>query len=101
MVACWLSLATGDARHRVPSLGAAVRAPSCVTFPLTGTKKGATCDAKLCDNHASSQGRNRDFCPTHAAMKPDFMDRLKARWAGCTACGLATSRTHIVLGTGP
>lgn len=34
-------------------------------FPLKGSKEGQTCDAKLCDTHASRSGPP-DYCPAHA-----------------------------------
>jgi hypothetical protein len=34
-------------------------------FPLTGEEAGKTCDAPICDVHATSVGSNRDYCPPH------------------------------------
>lgn len=40
-------------------------------FPLAGSKKGKTCDRKLCRSCAVKQpGRDRDFCPAHARATP-------------------------------
>lgn len=38
-------------------------------FPLRGKRAGATCDAKICDAHATQVGPGRDYCPAHARMK--------------------------------
>ena len=37
-------------------------------FPLAGAKLGQTCDAKLCEEHASRQVDTRDYCPPHARL---------------------------------
>ncbi len=36
-------------------------------YALTNTSSG-TCDAKLCDAHASRVGPDRDYCPPHARL---------------------------------
>jgi hypothetical protein len=37
-------------------------------FPLTGSKKGKTCDRPLCQSCAVHKEPNTDYCPTHARM---------------------------------
>lgn len=37
-------------------------------FPLKGRKAGHTCDAKLCDEHATHMGPDKDYCPPHVAL---------------------------------
>lgn len=37
-------------------------------FPLKGKKAGQTCDAKLCLEHATRVGLDRDYCPPHAKL---------------------------------
>lgn len=37
-------------------------------FPLKGRKAGKTCDKKLCDEHATKVGPDRDCCPAHASL---------------------------------
>ena len=37
-------------------------------YPLTGAKKGSTCDRSLCERCAVHQEPDLDFCPTHARM---------------------------------
>lgn len=48
--------------------------PSCRYCANTSTKlcdfpvgNGKTCDAPICDAHASSVGPDRDLCPKHAS----------------------------------
>ncbi len=50
-------------------------APSCTTphtrfcdFPLRGRKAGRTCDAKLCDSHATCAAPGKHHCPPHAIL---------------------------------
>jgi hypothetical protein len=38
-------------------------------FPIHGSKKGKTCDAPICDDHATSVGEDRDFCPPHSKQE--------------------------------
>ncbi len=55
------------------------RAPKCkfcvktstklCDFPIHGSKKGKTCDPPMCDNHATSVGEDRDFCPPHSKQE--------------------------------
>lgn len=35
-------------------------------YPLRGRKAGKTCDRKLCEQHATTMGPDRDYCPAHA-----------------------------------
>ena len=39
-------------------------------FPLTGIKKGKTCDRRLCNHCAvpDPNDKDRDYCPIHAKM---------------------------------
>jgi len=41
------------------------KAPLLCDFPIA-RKKSGTCDAKLCEGHAATQGPDRHFCPPHA-----------------------------------
>jgi hypothetical protein len=34
-------------------------------YPLKGKKEGQTCDAKLCESHATRLGPGKDYCPAH------------------------------------
>jgi hypothetical protein len=55
------------------------RAPKCkfcgkvsaklCDFPVHGSKQGKTCDAPMCDDHATSVGEDRDFCPDHCRQE--------------------------------
>ena len=38
-------------------------------FQLRGAKAGETCDAKLCEIHATPVGDGRDYCPAHVRAK--------------------------------
>ncbi len=38
----------------------------------------STCDAKLCDRHAVSDGKDRDLCPAHAQHAVDVDGTLEA-----------------------
>lgn len=42
-------------------------APKLCDYPV-GRKKSGTCDAKLCEQHAAAQGKDRDFCPPHSKL---------------------------------
>jgi hypothetical protein len=37
-------------------------------FPLTGVKKGTTCDRPICSGCAKRVGPSRDYCPAHASL---------------------------------
>lgn len=37
-------------------------------FPLRGSKAGRTCDAKICDGHATCAGPGKDYCPPHTVL---------------------------------
>lgn len=59
--------------------GRGPRAPKCkfcsktstklCDFPIHGSKKGKTCDAPICDGHATSVGEDCDFCPHHCKQE--------------------------------
>jgi len=68
------ALAIACSRNRV----AACSVPECrrphtklCDFPIAGKASlgvpAGTCDAKLCDAHATSQAEGVDFCPAHHA----------------------------------
>jgi hypothetical protein len=37
-------------------------------YPLGGIKKGKSCDAPICDQHAREIGPDRHLCPPHREM---------------------------------
>ena len=37
-------------------------------YPLKGKKAGKTCDAKLCEGHATRIATGQDRCPAHAKL---------------------------------
>ena len=55
------------------------RAPKCewchrtstklCDYPVAGEKTGTTCDAPMCDRHATNVGPNRDYCPPHQRIE--------------------------------
>lgn len=55
--------------------GCTDRATKACDFPVNRPgKKSRTCDADLCDRHATSMGDGLDWCPPHVRYAKDHED---------------------------
>lgn len=69
----------GTTRTRCGVPGCWAEGAKLCDFPVERKGKPGTCDAKLCAQHATSVGEDKDYCPPHAKRAREREEAARGR----------------------